>query len=95
LLADGIRLPFSGSGEFGTSPFFEQLSVKAIRLTVRQRTLFSSCAKGQQNGSSRLHPADSYPTWNFWRGCARGGEHEVCDRRSPHGGDGIGRCMLD
>jgi hypothetical protein len=36
--ADGIRLPFSGSGDLGTSPFFGQLSVRTIRLTVRQRT---------------------------------------------------------
>ena len=28
--ADGIRLPISGSGEIGTSPFFGQLSVKTI-----------------------------------------------------------------
>jgi hypothetical protein len=40
LPAGGIRLPFSWSGEFGTSPFFGQLSVKAICLTVRQRTAF-------------------------------------------------------
>jgi hypothetical protein len=36
--ADGIRLPFSGSGDLGTSPFFGQLSVKAICLTASQRT---------------------------------------------------------
>jgi hypothetical protein len=37
--ADGIRLPFSGSGDLGTSPFFGQLSVKAISLTASQRTI--------------------------------------------------------
>jgi hypothetical protein len=37
--ADGIRLPFSGSGDLGTSPFFGQLSVKVISLTVSQRTI--------------------------------------------------------
>ena len=37
--ADGIRLPFSGSGDFGTSPFFGQHLVKLINSTVRQRTI--------------------------------------------------------
>jgi hypothetical protein len=37
--ADGIRLPFLGSGDLGTSPFFGQLSVKVISLTVSQRTI--------------------------------------------------------
>jgi hypothetical protein len=32
--ADGIRLPFLGSGDLGTSPFFGQLSVEAIRSAV-------------------------------------------------------------
>jgi hypothetical protein len=38
LPADGIRLPFSGSGDLGTSVFFGQLPVKVISLTVSQRT---------------------------------------------------------
>jgi hypothetical protein len=38
--ADGIRLPLFGSGGFGRSPFFGQLSVKANYLTVRHRTAF-------------------------------------------------------
>jgi hypothetical protein len=37
--ADGISPPFSlGSGDLGTSPFFGQLSVRAINLIARQRT---------------------------------------------------------
>jgi hypothetical protein len=40
LPADGIRLPVSVSGEFGTSPFFGSSSVKAIRLTMGQHTTF-------------------------------------------------------
>jgi hypothetical protein len=43
---------FHGSGDFGMSPFFGQLSVKAIRLTVRKRTLFPACAKGLQKNLS-------------------------------------------
>jgi hypothetical protein len=37
--ADGSRLPFSGSGDLGTSPFYGQLSVKVISLTARQGTI--------------------------------------------------------
>jgi hypothetical protein len=37
--ADGIRLPFSGSGDLGTSPFYGQLSVNVISLTAPQGTI--------------------------------------------------------
>jgi len=43
--ADGIRLPFSGSGDLGTSPFFGQLSVEAIRSAVCQSTILVAHTK--------------------------------------------------
>jgi hypothetical protein len=42
VLADGIRLPFLGSGDFGTSPYFGQLSVNETCSTARQRTTLVS-----------------------------------------------------
>jgi hypothetical protein len=51
--ADGIRLPFPASGEFGTSPFFGQHLVKLISSTVRQRSI-SGCATHSEFAST--HP---------------------------------------
>jgi hypothetical protein len=46
--ADGIRLPFSASGDFGTSPSFGQLSVKPNCTTMRQGTTFLPHKIGSQ-----------------------------------------------
>jgi hypothetical protein len=51
--ADGIRLPFPASGEFGTSPFFGQHLVKLISSTVRQRSI-SGCVTHSEFAST--HP---------------------------------------
>jgi hypothetical protein len=51
--ADGIRLPFFGSGDFGTSPFFGQLSVEAIRSTARQSTILVAHTKDRTESGSR------------------------------------------
>jgi hypothetical protein len=53
LTAAGIRLPFFRSGDLGTSPSFEQLSVKTINLTVRQHTKASAYKIGAARKSFR------------------------------------------
>jgi hypothetical protein len=91
--ADGIRLPFFRSGDLGTSPFFGQLSVRPISLTVRQRTTVPA---------NKIGPARKYSveqkllTLNWRRLLCRTGNrpgwgwpvlaHRRCAPRSPRHG---------
>jgi hypothetical protein len=46
--ADGIRLPFSASGNLGTSPFLGSSRSRQISLTARHDTIFLAHTKGSK-----------------------------------------------
>jgi len=50
---DGIRLPIDGSGDFGKSPFFGQLSGKLRALTVHGRYTVSGSMPMSELGQKR------------------------------------------
>jgi hypothetical protein len=54
--ADRIRLPFSGSGDFGMSPLFGQHLVKLINSTVRQRTILVAQCPANSRPASPVVP---------------------------------------